>query len=214
MNLILLGPPGAGKGTQARWICETLDVPQISTGEILRKARKDQTELGKEAETYMVAGKLVPDEVVIGIVNERIVQDDCKNGYVLDGFPRTVAQAAALSESLKIRNEKIDAVISIEVPDEMIVERLCGRRVCNNCGANYHIKFSQSKKDGICDQCQGELIHRKDDSEETIKERLKVYHEQTSPLVAFYTEQKTLCPVNGAGDIDGVRNAVKKVLGK
>jgi adenylate kinase len=214
MNLILLGPPGAGKGTQAHWICEKLGIPQISTGDMLRLARKNQTELGKQAETYMVAGKLVPDEVVIGIVQERLKEKDCLEGYVLDGFPRTVNQAQALKETLAANNAQIDAVVSIDVPDDLLVTRLCGRRVCSQCGASYHISFSPSKTEDVCDQCSGSLMQRKDDTEETIKERLSVYHEQTKPLISFYEGEKVLRPVDGAGEIKAVWSRINNILGE
>ncbi|MBU0504924.1 MAG: adenylate kinase [bacterium] len=214
MNLILLGPPGAGKGTQAHWICEKLGIPQVSTGDILRAARKDQTELGKQAETYMVAGKLVPDEVVIGIVQERLKETDCLEGYVLDGFPRTANQALALKETLAANNTQINAVISINVPDDLLVTRLCGRRVCSQCGASFHISFSPSKTEGVCDQCSGSLMQRKDDTEETIRERLNVYHEQTKPLINFYKGENVLQSIDGTGEISDVWSRINNILGK
>lgn len=212
MNLIFLGPPGAGKGTQADRVCAKYQIPKISTGDILRQARKDQTELGKEAESYMVAGKLVPDEVVIGIVNERLQQSDCDRGFILDGFPRTVAQADALGQQLQSRGKKIEAVISLEVTDESVIQRLSGRRVCQNCGATYHVDFSASSKGDQCEKCDGNLIQRKDDQENTIKERLQVYKDQTQPLVQYYLNQDILKAVNGAGELGEVNGRIAAVL--
>lgn len=197
MNLILLGAPGAGKGTQAEIICEKLDIPAISTGNIIREALKNGTELGLRAKSYMDAGALVPDEVVIAIIQERLAQDDCKNGFILDGFPRTVPQARALDEM----GVRIDKVIDIEVPDEKIEQRLGGRRVCEACGASYHLLFKPSSAGEACAKCGGKLIVRKDDQPETIRERLKVYHDQTEPLKDYYAQTGKLTVVEGQEEV-------------
>lgn len=197
MNLILLGAPGAGKGTQAEIICNTLHIPAISTGNILREAIKNQTALGLEAKSYMDGGKLVPDEIVINILRDRISRDDCKNGFILDGFPRTVPQARALDE-MKVA---IDRVIDIEVPDEKIMARLSGRRVCESCGASYHVDYKPSKEPGVCDTCGGKTVQRKDDHPDTIKERLRVYHEQTEPLKDYYYATGKLFVVEGQEEV-------------
>ena len=197
MNLILLGAPGAGKGTQAEVICQHLSIPAISTGNMIREALKSGTEMGLKAKSFMDAGKLVPDEVVIGIVKERLAQDDCKNGFVLDGFPRTIPQAEALDKMGIV----IDKVIDIEVPDEKIVERMSGRRVCESCGASYHLLYKKPEKEGVCGKCGGALVQRKDDHPDTVKERLKVYHEQTEPLKAYYEKQGKLAIVEGQEDV-------------
>lgn len=197
MNLILLGAPGAGKGTQAEVISEKLNIPQISTGNILREAVKNGTECGLKAKSFMESGALVPDEVVIGILKDRITEDDCKNGYILDGFPRTVPQAQALEDMGII----IDKVISIDVADEKIQSRLSGRRVCESCGASYHTEFKPSKVDGKCDKCDGNAVQRKDDAPETVIERLKTYHEQTAPLASFYENKGKLIRIEGQEDV-------------
>ena len=197
MNLILLGAPGAGKGTQAEVICEHLHIPAVSTGNMIREALKNGTEMGLRAKSYMEEGKLVPDEVVIGIIKERLQQDDCKGGFILDGFPRTIPQAEAL-DSMGI---VIDKVIDIEVPDEKIVERMSGRRVCEACGASYHLLYKKPEKEGVCGKCGGALVQRKDDHPDTVKERLKVYHEQTEPLKAYYEKQGKLAIVEGQEDV-------------
>ncbi len=197
MNLILLGAPGAGKGTQAEVICDTLKIPAISTGNILREAVKNGTELGLKAKEYMESGNLVPDEVVIGLLKERIAQDDCKNGYVLDGFPRTVPQA----EALDAMGVVIDKVIDIEVADEAIQKRLSGRRVCEDCGASYHVDYKPSAVEGKCDKCGGKTVQRKDDHPDTIKDRLNVYHEQTEPLKDYYSKTGKLVIVEGQEDV-------------
>ncbi len=212
MNLILLGPPGAGKGTQASRIIDKFKIPQISTGDILRAAVREGTEMGKEAQKYMNEGKLVPDSVVIGIIRDRLAQDDCKNGYLLDGFPRTLPQAEELNKILDTLNSKLDAVISIEVPDEEIITRITGRRMCKNCGAVYHVKFSPPEKDGICDKCGGELYQRDDDNEATVRERLSAYKAQTEPLKEFYGKQGLLKEVNGTGDIDKIYSEIEAIL--
>ena len=197
MNLILLGAPGAGKGTQAEVICEHLHIPAVSTGNMIREALKNGTEMGLRAKSYMEEGKLVPDEVVIGIIKERLQQDDCKGGFILDGFPRTIPQAEAL-DSMGI---VIDKVIDIEVPDEKIVERMSGRRVCEACGASYHLLYKKPEREGVCGKCGGALVQRKDDHPDTVKERLKVYHDQTEPLKAYYEKQGKLSIVTGQEDV-------------
>jgi adenylate kinase len=213
MRLILLGPPGAGKGTQAARLVEKYSIPQISTGDMLRAALKAGTELGKEAKTYMDAGKLVPDSVVIGLIEERIAKDDCAKGFMLDGFPRTVAQADALAGVMKKMELTIDHVVSIDVANEELVGRLTGRRTCRACGAGFHAKFDPPSKEGVCDKCDGELYQRADDSEDTIRNRLKVYAEQTEPLISYYNTAGLIRPVEGSGSIDQIFGRVKAVLG-
>lgn len=205
MKIILLGAPGAGKGTQAEIICERLSIPAISTGTIIREALKSGTEMGRKAKSYMDAGQLVPDETVIGIIQERLKEEDCKNGFVLDGFPRTIVQAEALDKM----GFPIDKVLDIEVADEYIIIRTSGRRVCDSCGAIYHVKYKLSKVEGVCDKCSGTLIQRKDDQPETVKERLKVYHEQTEPLKEYYQQQGKLFIVEGE---DGIEATTRKIL--
>ena len=197
MKLILLGAPGAGKGTQAEKICQKNNIPTISTGNILREALKSGTEMGLKAKSFMDAGKLVPDEVVIGIVKERLAQDDCKNGFVLDGFPRTIPQAEALDKMGIV----IDKVIDIEVADDKIVERMSGRRVCETCGATYHLLYNKPEVEGKCGKCGGALVQRKDDHPDTVKERLHVYHEQTEPLKDYYEKQGKLRIVEGQEEV-------------
>ena len=208
MKLILLGPPGAGKGTQAKMLTERFGIPQISTGDILRAAVKEGTPMGVKAKCFMDAGGLVPDEVVIGIVRERLQKEDCSAGFILDGFPRTVAQADALKETLHSLGKDLDAVISLEVDTEALVERLTGRRTCRECGQGYHIKFDPPREPGRCDACGGELFQRDDDREETIRKRLEVYHEQTSPLVAYYGNEGLLLPVDGMQEIGSVQEKI------
>lgn len=205
MNLILLGAPGAGKGTQAEVISAKLGIPQISTGNILREAVKNGTECGLKAKSYMESGALVPDEVVIGILKDRIAEDDCENGFILDGFPRTVPQA----EALEAMGVNIDKVLSIDVPDADIQARISGRRVCEKCGASYHVDFKPTKVEGICDKCGGNAVQRKDDAPETVIERLKTYHVQTAPLADFYAAKGKLTRVKG---LDGVEATSKVVL--
>ena len=205
MKLILLGAPGAGKGTQAEVICEELKIPAICTGNIIREAVKNGTPMGAKAKTYMEKGALVPDDVVIGIIKERLVQDDCKGGFILDGFPRTVPQA----EALDAMGVAIDRVVEISVPDEAIEKRLGGRRVCGSCGSSYHMEHKPPKQEGVCDKCGGELILRKDDQPETIRDRLKVYHDQTEPLKDFYQGKGILRVVDGQA---GIENTTKQVL--
>lgn len=212
MNLILLGPPGAGKGTQSKYLVDKHALVQVSTGDMLREARKNQTELGKKAEAFMQAGKLVPDEVVIGLVEERLSLPDCKNGFVLDGFPRTVAQAEELSVLLEKKQKKIQMVLSVEVPDNELVSRLSGRRVCKECGRTYHSLFSKPRVQGICDKCGGVVIQRDDDREETIRQRLRVYNEQTYPLISFYKEKGMLRTISGIGDIESISRAIDVLL--
>ena len=209
MNLILLGAPGAGKGTQAEIICDKLGIPAISTGNIIREALKNGTELGLKAKSYMDEGKLVPDEVVIGIIKERLAEPDCKDGFVLDGFPRTVPQAEALDKMGVV----IDKVIDIEVPDAKIEERLSGRRVCESCGASYHILFKPSVSDTECAKCGGKLIVRKDDQPETIRERLRVYHEQTEPLKGYYEKTGKLAVVEGQEEVADTTRLTLAALG-
>ena len=198
MKLILLGAPGAGKGTQAEKICQKNNIPTISTGNILREALKSGTEMGLKAKSYMEEGKLVPDEVVIGIIQDRLQQDDCKNGFILDGFPRTIPQAEALDKM----GVAIDKVIDLEVSDEAIVERMSGRRVCENCGASYHILYKKPEVEGKCGKCGGALIQRKDDHPDTVRERLRVYHEQTEPLKSYYEKQGKLRVVQGQDAVE------------
>ncbi len=210
MNIILLGAPGAGKGTQAEKICEYCHIPQISTGNIIRAAMKDGTEAGLKAQEFVHAGKLVPDAVVIEMVNERLKQDDCKNGFILDGFPRTVPQAQALKDM----GVEIDHVIDIEVPDETIMQRLTGRRVCSECGATYHLVNNPPKVAGVCDKCGHELIIRKDDHPDTVKDRLQVYHEQTEPLKDFYGKLGSLFEIDGTKSVEQVTKEVFSALEK
>jgi len=212
MNLILLGPPGAGKGTQARWLVEKLAAPQISTGDMLRAARKAGSELGRKADEFMSAGKLVPDEVVVGLVAERLGEADCTKGFLLDGFPRTIPQAEALAVELGRRERKIEAVVAIEVPDESIVRRLSGRRTCGGCGRIWQLEFDPPPSPTAC-ACGGKLVQRDDDREGTIRNRLRVYHEQTSPLIAFYDKQGVLRRVAGQGTPDEVRGRVFAAVG-
>ena len=197
MNLIFLGAPGAGKGTQAEKVCEKLGIPTISTGNIIREALKNQTEMGLKAKSFIEAGKLVPDEVVIGIINDRLAEDDCQNGFILDGFPRTIPQAEALDNM----GVKIDKVIDIEVADEKIVQRMSGRRVCPDCGASYHTEYKKPEKEGICNFCGAELVIRKDDSPEVVLDRLNVYHEQTEPLKDYYGKKGILKVVEGQEEV-------------
>jgi len=204
MRLNLMGPPGAGKGTQAERLVDHFKIVHISTGDMFRAAIKNQTSLGKKAKEYMDQGLLVPDEVTIGIVEERLGQADCQRGFLLDGFPRTEVQAQALTEILKRREIPLDAVLNIEVSDSKLLERLTGRRVCRQCGATYHVVFNPPPAPNICGKCQGQLYQRDDDNEETCTNRLKVYHRQTAPLVDYYSRQGLLKSINGDQDIDQV----------
>ncbi|WP_296134697.1 adenylate kinase [uncultured Eubacterium sp.] len=208
MKLILLGAPGAGKGTQAEKICEKLHIPTISTGNIIRSALKNGTEMGLKAKAYMEAGQLVPDEVVIGIIKDRLKDDDCKNGFILDGFPRTIPQAQALVDM----GIDIDKVIDIEVPDEKIIARMSGRRVCSKCANSYHMEYKKPKVDGICDACGGELVQRKDDAPETVLARLEEYHEMTEPLKGFYDKLGKLKVVEGQEDVSDTTSLVFAAL--
>lgn len=212
MKIIMLGAPGAGKGTQAKMIAKEYGIPHISTGDIFRANIKEGTELGKEAKTYMDAGQLVPDELTVKILLDRVAKDDCKNGYVLDGFPRTIPQAEVLDEALNKLGDKIDFAIDVDVPDENIVKRMGGRRACVTCGATYHIEHVPPKKEGICDTCGSELILRDDDKPETVSNRLKVYHDQTQPLIDFYTKKGVLKSVDGTVDMMDVFAAIKAIL--
>ncbi|MFN3384341.1 MAG: adenylate kinase [Archaeoglobaceae archaeon] len=214
MNLILLGAPGAGKGTQAKIIMGRYRIPQISTGDMLREAVAKGTELGKKAKEYMTQGKLVPDDVVIGIVRERLAQKDCENGFILDGFPRTLPQAEALDKMLKEMGKKIDAVINVNVPEEEVVKRIVNRRTCKVCGAIYHLIYSPPKKEGVCDKCGGELYQRDDDKEETVRERFRVYKKNTEPLIDYYKRKGILYDVDGTKDIEGVKREVLEILEK
>ena len=209
MNLILLGAPGAGKGTQAEILCKKLGIPTISTGNILRAAIKEGTPTGIKAKSYIDAGQLVPDEVIIGIVDERLAQSDCANGYILDGVPRTIAQAEALEKA----GIKFDAVVSIEISEDEILRRMIGRRVCEACGSSYNIEAVPPRVEGICDNCGGKLIQRKDDTPETIRERLKVYHNETEPLVDFYAARGLLKPVEVADNKEATSRKILAVLG-
>ena len=208
MKMILLGAPGAGKGTQAERLCKVLNIPTISTGNILRAAVKNGTPTGKQAEAYMKAGKLVPDDVIIGIIHDRLDEDDCKNGYILDGVPRTIAQAEAI-ETMGIR---IDKVLELSVADDVIVERMSGRRVCEKCGASYHIINKKSKVEGVCDLCGGKTVIRKDDQPATVLDRLKAYHEQTEPLVEFYRTRGKLAEIKFCPSIEETTAEVMKAL--
>lgn len=213
MNIILLGPPGAGKGTQAKRMIERYGIPQISTGDMLRAALKAGTPLGLEAKKYMDKGALVPDEVVVGLVRERIQEQDCAKGYMLDGFPRNVSQAQTLDDMLKELGQKIDHVVCIDVPDQELIQRLTGRRTCRECGAGFHVMFDPPKKEGICDKCGGQLYQRDDDNEATVTSRLKVYADQTKPLIEYYEKQGKLRKIEGLGSIDEIFERIKAVLG-
>ena len=213
MKIIMLGAPGAGKGTQAKQIASKYEIPHISTGDIFRANIKNGTELGKKAKAYMDQGALVPDELTCDLVMDRIAQDDCERGFVLDGFPRTIPQAEALDAALANIGSKIDYAVNVEVPDENIVNRMSGRRACVACGATYHIVHSPTKEEGICDRCGKELIVREDDKPETVTKRLNVYHEQTQPLIDYYTKQGALKEVDGTMNMDDVFNAIVAILG-
>ena len=210
MKMILLGAPGAGKGTQAERLCKVLDIPTISTGNILRAAVKNGTPTGLKAKAFMDAGKLVPDEVIIGIITERLAEDDCKHGYILDGVPRTIAQAEAMEKA----GINFDAVVSIEVADQVIMERMSGRRVCESCGASYHLVAVPPKVAGVCDSCGGKLVQRKDDAPETVKDRLEVYHKENEPLKDFYAQRGLLKSVENQPSVEATTAAILKALGR
>lgn len=213
MKIIMLGAPGAGKGTQAKKIAAKYSIPHISTGDIFRANIKNGTELGLKAKSYMDAGGLVPDEITIGMLLDRIHQADCENGYVLDGFPRTIPQAESLTEALKKNGEAIDFAVNVDVPDENIINRMSGRRACLNCGATYHIVYNAPKTENVCDTCGQELVLRDDDKPETVKKRLDVYHDQTQPLIDYYKNEGVLVEVDGTLDMEDVFQAIVKILG-
>ncbi|MDD5922805.1 MAG: adenylate kinase [Eubacteriales bacterium] len=212
MRTILLGPPGAGKGTQAAKMVEQYHIPHISTGDIFRENIKNGTELGKRAKEYMDRGELVPDDLVIEIATDRLTKDDCKDGFILDGFPRTVHQAEELDKFLAGRGEKLSVVINLEVGDEELMKRLTGRRVCKKCGASYHIVNMPPKKEGICDVCGGELIQRADDNEETARNRIRVYDEQTKPLIDYYEKAGIIANINGEKGLENTFSEIRKAL--
>ena len=212
MKLLILGPPGAGKGTQAVQISKKFDIPHISTGDIFRANIKGNTPLGKKAMEYMNKGELVPDELTCDLVFDRIMQDDAKKGFLLDGFPRNIFQAEKLDEVLKQRNLKLDCVINVSVEDSVLIERAVGRRLCKECGATYHIKFNTTKVEGICDECGGSLYQRDDDKEETIKNRIDVYNKSTKPLIDYYTKQNIIANIDGQKDIDVVFADIVKAV--
>lgn len=214
MKIIMLGAPGAGKGTQAKKIADKYQIPHISTGDIFRANIKNGTELGKKAKTYMDQGLLVPDELVVDLVVDRLAQDDCANGCVLDGFPRTIPQAESLDAALAAKGEAIDYAIDVDVPDENIINRMSGRRACVACGATYHIVHIPTKVEGICDRCGEKLILRDDDKPETVKKRLDVYHAQTQPLIDYYTTKNVLKSVDGTQDMEDVFKAIVRILGE
>ncbi len=213
MKIIMLGAPGAGKGTQAKKIADKYQIPHISTGDIFRANIKNGTELGKKAKTYMDQGLLVPDELVVDLVVDRLAQEDCKGGCVLDGFPRTIPQAESLDAALASKGEAIDYAIDVDVPDENIINRMSGRRACVGCGATYHIVYAPTKAEGICDRCGEKLILRDDDKAETVKKRLDVYHEQTQPLIDYYTTKNVLKSVDGTQDMEKVFGDIVNILG-
>lgn len=213
IRVVLLGPPGAGKGTQAKLLQEMFEGCQISTGDNLRKAVAEKTALGKKAASYIDRGALVPDELILELVAQRIKEKDCADGFILDGFPRTVAQADGLQQILKSLGLELDSVLSVQVPTQVIVERLSGRRTCKDCGAMYHVDFGPSKKAGVCDHCDGALYQRKDDSPETIEARLKVYENQTAPLVNYYKQQGLLRDIDGVGSVPEIQQRVTQALG-
>lgn len=212
MKIIMLGAPGAGKGSQASRIAKEYQLPHISTGDIFRANLKEETELGKRAKSFMDKGELVPDDITIAMLLDRIHKEDCKNGYILDGFPRTIPQAEALKEALAKKDEKIDLALDVEASDELIIKRMAGRRTCPACGAIYHIVTLPPKTEGICDRCGADLIQRKDDNEETVKNRLKIYHEVTEPLISYYKKEGILEEIDGAEELDKVFEKVKRII--
>ena len=214
MKIIMLGAPGAGKGTQAKRIAAKYEIPHISTGDIFRANIKNGTELGKKAKAYMDQGALVPDELTCDLVMDRIAQEDCKNGFVLDGFPRTIPQAKALDTALTKINQKMDFAVDVDVPDENIVNRMSGRRACLSCGATYHLIFNPTKAEGVCDACGNEIVLRDDDKPETVQKRLSVYHDQTQPLIDYYREQNILQSVDGTKPMDEVFSDIVAILGE
>jgi adenylate kinase len=215
MRTILLGPPGAGKGTQAETIVKEFSIPHISTGDIFRSNIKEGTSLGKKAKEYMDQGLLVPDELTVELVKDRLLNDDCKNGFLLDGFPRTIAQADELEDALKSMNQHLDYVVNIEVDSNLLITRAVGRRVCKDCGQTYHMTFNKPSKEGICDKCGGELLQRKDDTEETVSKRISVYQEQTAPLIEYYSNKGILVNINGEKPIAEVgKDIVAKLRGR
>ena len=213
MKIVMLGAPGAGKGTQAKKIAGKYGIPHVSTGDIFRANIKNGTKLGMQAKAYMDAGNLVPDEITIGMLLDRIHQEDCEKGYVLDGFPRTIPQAESLTATLKERGESIDYAIDVDVPDENIIRRMSGRRACLSCGATYHIVYNAPKKEGVCDQCGEPLVLRDDDKPETVQNRLNVYHRQTQPLIDYYKKEGVLAQVDGTQDMEQVFQDIVKILG-
>lgn len=212
MKILLMGPPGAGKGTQAEKLTELFSIPHISTGDMFRKAQEEGTELGLKAKSYMEQGLLVPDEVTIGIVRERLAEDDCKAGFLLDGFPRTVQQADALDKILVDLGTKLDAALNIEVPKEFLIERLTGRRICKKCKATYHVSFNAPKVKNVCDRCGGELYQRADDTIETVGNRLDVYEEQTAPLIDYYSKKQLLVSIDGSQAMEKVLADIRTAL--
>jgi len=212
MNLILVGPPGSGKGTQAKMMVDKYGIPQISTGDILREAVKEGSPLGKKAKTLMDQGSLVPDDIVIGIIEERLGKPDCKGGFILDGFPRTVTQAAVLDNIMEKMSLKIDRLINIEVGDEELLKRLTGRRTCKDCGRGYHVSFDPPKTEGVCNECKGELFQRVDDKEDTIRSRLKVYHGQTAPVIEYYKKKNLSRTVDGVGKMEEVLRKICDIV--
>lgn len=212
MRIIMMGPPGAGKGSQAKIIAKEYSIPHISTGDMFRSALKNETPMGLKAKEFMDKGELVPDSVVNGLVEERISQDDCKNGYVLDGYPRTINQADALSDILEDKQQEIDVVISIDTSDETVIKRLTGRRVCVSCGAIYHVDNNPPEEQGVCDLCEGEVVQREDDKEETVRNRLEVYKKQTKPLIEYYEKKDLLVEVDGEQELSDVFADIKEIL--
>lgn len=213
MKIIMLGAPGAGKGTQAERIAEKFSIPHISTGDIFRANIKEGTELGRKAKTFMDQGLLVPDSLTVDLVMDRISHEDCKNGYILDGFPRTIPQAESLDAALTAKGEKLDFALNVDVPDENIISRMAGRRACPTCGSTYHVVYAAPKKEGICDKCGSTLILRDDDKPETVQKRLLVYHDQTKPLIDYYDTQNILATVDGTKDMEAVFQDIVEILG-